>query len=278
MDEIQKELIEQSSGVLKEAYKDIVRPSAEPVGVMLSLLPRTIRLGLQKWERWIINGEESLRLTESALREKVKIIPEENLCVPEPYVAIPAIQQISYCYDSEDLRNLYANLLASSMNVDTKNSVHPGYVDIIKQLTPDEAKILNGLPPIASVYHPIVDIIRNLGEGRGDIEIVRNYTTVGNEICDNPENIGQYFDNLSRLKLVSIPEDRHLMDDRSYDEIRNAKSVKSILEQPTPEGTSYSLRKKYFYVTDFGVGFMKCCLDRRDVGIGIKTENEQNMD
>lgn len=69
---INDELIKQPSCVLTEAYKDLVRPSAEPVGAMLSLLPRTIRLGLSKWEKWIINGEESLRLTAQAVQEKVE--------------------------------------------------------------------------------------------------------------------------------------------------------------------------------------------------------------
>ena len=108
MDELQKTLLEQSNGVLEEVYKDLGRPSVQPIGVVLSLLPRTIRLGLRKWEKWVINGEESLRLTAEALSERVKQIPEDKQCEPEPYVAIPAIQQIAYCWDSEDLRNMYA--------------------------------------------------------------------------------------------------------------------------------------------------------------------------
>ena len=100
MNEIIGKLAEESGGVLKKAYTDVVEPSAKPVGIMLSFLPRTIRLGLSKWEKWIINGEESLQLTAEALQEKVEKIPEEKQCEPEPYVAVPAIQQIAYCFDS----------------------------------------------------------------------------------------------------------------------------------------------------------------------------------
>ena len=45
-----------------------------------------------KWEKWIINGEESIRLTAEAVKEKAKEIPEDKLTEPEPYVAVPAIQ------------------------------------------------------------------------------------------------------------------------------------------------------------------------------------------
>ena len=80
MNEIIGKLAEESGGVLKKAYTDVVEPSAKPVGIMLSFLPRTIRLGLSKWEKWIINGEESLQLTAEALQEKVEKIPEEKPC------------------------------------------------------------------------------------------------------------------------------------------------------------------------------------------------------
>ena len=49
----------------------------------------------------------------------------EKIVEPEPYVAVPAIQAISYAMNSDELRNLYANLLAKSMIKDTKDTVHP---------------------------------------------------------------------------------------------------------------------------------------------------------
>ena len=45
MGEIEDEILEQTKGVAVEAYKDLVRPSAKPLGEILSLFPRTIRLG-----------------------------------------------------------------------------------------------------------------------------------------------------------------------------------------------------------------------------------------
>lgn len=61
---------------------------------------------------------------------------------PDPHIAVPALQYISYCMDNDELRDMYANLLANSMNKVVKNGVHPGFVEIIKQLSPDEARLL----------------------------------------------------------------------------------------------------------------------------------------
>ena len=140
-----KELLEQTKGVAVEVYKDLGRPVIKPIGEILGFLPRTLKLTLSGWEKWLINGEESLKLTAEAIKERLQAVPKEKLVEPEPYVAIPAIQQISFCQNSADLRDMYANLLVASMNADTKWDVHPAFVDIIKQLTPDEAKYLKSL-------------------------------------------------------------------------------------------------------------------------------------
>lgn len=74
----------------------------------------------------MINREESLRIVGDAVCEKMKYVPPEKQCVPEAYVAIPTMQQICLSQDSEELRDMYANLLAASMNTDTKDKVLPG--------------------------------------------------------------------------------------------------------------------------------------------------------
>ena len=136
------EIIGESKEVLGKVYDDIAHPTTKSIGNTLSLIPRTIGVWLGKWEKWIINGEYAIAETKKLLEEKLKNVPEEKIVEPEPYVAVPAIQQLSYSIDNPDLREMYANLLAASMNADTKWNVHPSFVDIIRQLTPDEAKLL----------------------------------------------------------------------------------------------------------------------------------------
>ena len=227
MDEFSKEIAKQTEGVLTEVYKDGLSQSVQPIGTVLSYLPRTIRLAFSKWEKWIVNGEESLKLTGELLREKISKIPEEKICEPESYVAIPAIQQISYCENSEDLRNLYANLLASSMNIDTKWNVHPSFVDIIKQLNPDEAKIMKNLVPNPMMTYPLVDVRLNQKNSQGGLTLLTNFTDVSLEIIDNPGNICSYIDNLERLKLIEIPALLSLTDPKSYENIKESTLLKN---------------------------------------------------
>ena len=217
--EIEKEIFQQTKGgVAVEVYKDVLRPVVKPIGDILGFLPRTLKLTLSGWEKWLINGEESLKLTAEAIKEKVQKIPEEKLVEPEPYVAIPAIQQISYCQNNGDLRDLYANLLTASMNIDKKWQVHPSFVDIIKQLTPDEAKIIKSIPSYKNNIMPAIDVklMHKDQSTNGHQLYITNFTTFGLDIIENKENICSYIDNLIRLKILEIPPAYHLTDETLY--------------------------------------------------------------
>ena len=189
MDEISKEVLNQTKGVAVEVYKDVVSPSAKPIGEVLSFLPRTIKVAFGGWEKWLVNKEESIRLTADAIKKKVEQIPEDKLVEPEAHIAIPAIQQLCYCQDSEELRDLYANLLTSSMNADKKWQVHPAYVDIVKQLCPDEAKYLKAMPEYIIPTYPLIDVLFSVGEGaKGANPIVSNFTDYNLDKLEHPEN------------------------------------------------------------------------------------------
>ena len=254
------EVIKQSKDVLGKAYDDLAHPTAKSIGNTISFLPRTIGIWLSKWEKWIINGEESIRLTAEAVKEKAKEIPEDKLTEPEPYVAVPAIQQLSYCYDSEELRELYANLLVSSMNSDTKYKVHPAFVDIIKQMTPDEAKLLKVLPRDAIAYQPLMDVQVNLGPGKGHIALLHNFSNIGRDTCECPEQINSYLENLDRLEIITILNDIHVMDEKKYDPIRKDPYFAGFLNARVGEGMSVSEKRKSFHVTNFGLSFLNTCV------------------
>ena len=123
--DLAKAVAEETAG---KVYNDLAHPTAKATGQIISFIPRTIKLWLGKWEKWILNGEYAIKETEKLLAEKLKEIPEEKIIEPEPYIAVPAIQQLSYSLDSEELRGLYANLLASAMDKDFYGRIHPAFL------------------------------------------------------------------------------------------------------------------------------------------------------
>ncbi len=255
------QVIDQSSGVLEKAYDDLAHPSAKSLGNTLSLVPRTIGVWLGKWEKWVINGEESICLTAQAVQEKAKNIPEEKLTEPEPYVAIPAVQQLSYCYDSEELRELYANLLVSSMNVDTKHYVYPSFVDIIKQLSPMDAKVIEAMKQEQSPI-PVVTVRLNFKESKSFHELLIDYSIDLFQLFGDTSILSASLQNLDRLGIIKIRYDQVVKPDERYDVFYEDAEYKGLVASfQGKENTDITLSKGLIELTEFGKAFCKSCCE-----------------
>lgn len=243
-------------------YKDGVQPILEPVSKTVSLIPRTINAVLVPVEKWVLGREYNLAETKQMLEQKLNHFSPEQIVSPEAHIAVPAIQYISYCMDNIELKEMYANLLANSMLSFSKDGVHPAFVEIIKQLSPDEAKILryiykNGTLPTISVRY-------NNEEGAG-ITVLVNFSNVGELAeCERPLDVSKYFDNLMRLGLVKGGElFRKLVDESKYDVLKEHPFVidtaKSAEMQKDLNKVAYV--ESFIDMTPFGRAFCAICID-----------------
>jgi Abortive infection alpha len=76
------------------------------------------------------------------LAKRLERIPPENRATPNPRIAVPAIQALAYSFDEKIIREMFANLLEADSKVDRKGKAHPAFVQLIKQMTPLDAKVL----------------------------------------------------------------------------------------------------------------------------------------
>ena len=253
--------------IAKDAYADGGKPIVKPTGELVGLVPRAIKAALAPVEKWILQREYNVEETKRLLAEKLKNVPPELIQPPEAHVAVPALQYISYCMDNEELREMYANLLANSMNEVVKDGVHPGFVEIIKQLCPDEAKILRYM----STHNTIPTItLRYENEKGGGIVIVRNFSNVGELAqCESPTSTNEYFDNMIRLGLLEDSKAfSSLMEKELYDPLKNHRYILPHVEQAAFQTTDYNKAKfteGYMRLTDYGKSFCKICLSTSKV-------------
>ncbi|MBE7014678.1 MAG: DUF4393 domain-containing protein [Ruminococcaceae bacterium] len=254
--------------IAKDAYNDAGKPIAKPTGELMGLVPRAIKAALSPLEQWILQKEYNVAETKRLLEKKLENISPDLIESPEPYIAVPTLQYISYCMDNEELRDMYANLLANSMNKVVKNGVHPGFVEIIKQLSPDEAKILRYLHS-----NPLVPVIgiRVHKKPKGTVVVEHLFTNI-TELC-GCENIGdyqKYVDNLTRLGLVNIPQDECLSDKRKYETLTNhpyilrRKSELEILESVS----KVDFVEGHIELTHLGTSFCSICLETHRTVVG----------
>lgn len=198
-----------------ELYHDGFQPAVQEGGKLLARIPRAINAAFSGLDKWILGKEYNIEETKKLLAEKLATVEPEKIVEPEAYVAIPALQAISYSMNSEELRNLYANLLAKSMNSDTKDSVHPAYVDIIKQMSPNDANIFKII--YETELTPLINLSVALNTGgynyhTNHISWITSYSY---------DSTCLVLDNLVRLGLIQIPADLHYSADSAYDLIRH---------------------------------------------------------
>lgn len=133
--------IEDTLKTVPALYENTLQPAVQEFRKFLARIPRTANVFLFNLDNWILNRQHIIEETKKLLKQKLENVDPDKLVTPEVYIAIPAIQAISYSMNCNELRNLYANLLAKAMNADTKDSVHPSFIEIIKQMTPIDAQI-----------------------------------------------------------------------------------------------------------------------------------------
>ncbi|PPK77493.1 uncharacterized protein DUF4393 [Lacrimispora xylanisolvens] len=250
---------------IPELYDDALKPSAQESGKLLARIPRAINAVFADLDKWILNKEYSIEETKKLLSYKLENISPEKIVTPEPYVAIPAIQAISYSMDSKELRNLYANLLAKSMNIDTKAYVHPSFVEIIKQMSPIDARILNEMPSNKTL--PYV----NLSSTEYDSEVKtinlnfisrRSFPYVTYIDFTDYETVNLSLGNLSRLGLT---ETRFAQQEPVPQKIKKSPHYnlcKTELETfLTNSKWRYEEQLLFLCLTSFGMGFYNVCIE-----------------
>ncbi len=231
----------------------------------MGLVPRAIKSALLPLEKWVLQKEYNVAETKKLLEEKLKNIPPESIESPEPYIAVPTMQYISYCMDNAELRDMYANLLANSMNKVVKNGVHPGFVEIIKQLSPDEAKILAYMSNNERI--PTISVKANKYTG-GFADLINSFTNIAEYCnCENPTDYEKYIDNLVRLGLLLRSNNEWIADDSLYEPLNAHPFITGlqlqILSNPeiNKEVKNIELAKGYIKLTSFGKSFCFVCLN-----------------
>lgn len=238
-------------------YDDAIHPSASETGKLVGRIPRLINAALAPLDCWILNREYHIEKTKQLLEESLKNVDPEKIVPPEPYVAVPAIQALSYSMDSDELRSLYANLLAKSIYTDTKDSVHPAFSEIIKNLSPLDCRVFEFITQ--SKYHEIGFYEFRIGSvGSSSYHVAFPYVT--DITIAGVNKIASSINNLSRNMLIN-PTDFYYDDDSRYVGIRNTDFYKSFSDLYSSHPNNEELRpqKKSIKLTPFGKSFYDIC-------------------
>ncbi|MDA3837675.1 MAG: DUF4393 domain-containing protein [Candidatus Delongbacteria bacterium] len=237
------------SEIVPEVYHDMLQPAVRQVGnglltvakaVCLSLAP----LELSVWGYGQIKEWLSIRVTSILADRKIEKIQLAKLSIAGPLVA-----QMIFAKDELGIKEMYASLLASSMD-SNNDSAHPSFVSIIQQLTSDEAKILNYIAHLSEKEQHLSEDNSALGYVKHSvIKQFRDWCSKAN--IDNVSNSNTYMDNFIRLRI--------------FNQVNGniSKALPSLINTIAGDLGGIS-NSEYMYIelTNYGKQFLDTCVEK----------------
>lgn len=243
-------------------YDDLIRPVAKQLGKTLEVVGRAVNVALSPITGLVWGGEQIQAYLSGALSNRLKDVPPEDIVPPKPNVAGPAIEALRFTGHEESLSDMYANLLATAMNKSTADGAHPAFVEIIKQFTPDEAKLMAFF--LEPRPFPLVNVRALKTGAAGGVTIANSLSLFGEQAkLENHSAVPSYLNNLSRLGLISLP-DSHYTEGSLYDELEASEFVlqQVAIAERMPDRTSQLVRRGV-WLTNFGLQFGRACIMNR---------------
>lgn len=181
-------------------------PSAERFGQTLGTAVETFICN--PLDDWIKKCGERFEQKSKAAKEriitKIEEIPEENRKDPDLSIVGPAIDQMKFDLDKDDLVEMFANLISNSFD-SRSYGLHPAFASIISQLNTQDARLLKLLAksytalPIISVDVISTNSISPIPGYYSDCDRLREY-----KVETNAYSLESVIDNLERLKLAKL--------------------------------------------------------------------------
>ncbi|MDT0685235.1 DUF4393 domain-containing protein [Autumnicola psychrophila] len=189
--------------LVSKLYQDLLSKPSKKAGQALGTIVNVSNTVLWpiKWfnERTRLYFENNLKKYE----EKLEKVPEEEITPVPTEISNPILDRFSYVSNKE-LSDAFVKLLASASSSKKAKDAHPGFIQIIDRISPDEARILKYLATAIAI--PVVDIKHHNNPDNSTQYrlVIKGETGLKQKLILNwPDNLPIYFNNLESLGLIS---------------------------------------------------------------------------
>lgn len=252
--EINLDLTKTVENVYNDTLKEPLTSSSKAISTVLDFFHNTVMYPMQKYNLY---AEGKLQKFAKKIENEVKGIPDENLVYPRVNILGPTIEGLKYNLDEDYIRDYFTNILVADMDDRLQNKVLPSYIEIVKQLSRDDAEMLQFFKEKDINDEPIIKI--KYIYDNGGFHYVSN--NIG--LLYNGEDIilkAVILDNLSRLRLIELHFDEYRKDktlyDNTFEKIKLRDEFKILPNSVSELGYTKGLIK----VTEFGKNFIDICL------------------
>lgn len=206
-----------------------------------------------------IQKEAELESYKKSIISNLNKIPEENLRQPKLNLVGPAIEASKYYIGESVLRDMFAKLIANACDNSKADTVHPAFVECIKQMNPNDAILLTNLDGHGS----LVDYCLTFKQKAGIADIVAEGVHLSQKVPQYSQLNCLSISNLARLNIITY--DKLLSGDEILDYSMYENNIlyhqcqQTVLANPNIY-SQLTLKKYFFNVTAFGKAFKASCL------------------
>ncbi|MGF1806263.1 DUF4393 domain-containing protein [Aliivibrio sifiae] len=265
--EIDKSIVDVAKEVAVPFYNDALSPVSKEIGKGLESIACMVNSG-------IFLAEDCVQALTSVLRmtgEQLLCLPSERISIERPRVAVKIIEEARYVIGEPEVQQMFATLLAASMDKERANLVHPAYVEIIRQLDPDEAKILKYMHQLDGKA-PTLQFTQSSQSNKHDEDRKLGVSTTMvsehvNLICEDSgctyiDNEGIYLANLKRLDLITGVSGNSFVKYDVHTRIKNSEKINKI-KQINPHINHYNYSNSMYVFTRLGRGLVNACFSQQ---------------
>lgn len=224
-----------------------------------------IKEAFEPVKKWISGEEYPFDRVVELLDDKLKNTPERLIVSPDANIAVDAVKYMCYSMESQELRDVYVNLLAAAMNKVACGGVHPAFVQIARELSEDEIKFLRHMAVSHSI--PVLSVVFEKENGE-ELEVVRDFSMVTKVAGCERENYGDlYVENLVRLGLVRKARPLQKLESSEYESLKADPHIVEYSSDKMVQLYGFDkcrLEESYIDLSVIGKSFCAVC-----VGLGL---------
>ena len=258
--EFEKESAKAIVEVFKGVIEDIVRPSSKSIGKNIGLMFDGAMGWLGCWgEKQKIEQQKSIENFKQNIELKISNISNENLKEPTMNIVGPAIESAKFYYEEKYYKEMFANLIAAACDKSKIDIIHPSYVEIIKQLSPRDAKLLNIFKYNSTYPMVTMNIKHEDGTITPYIQYLFDFKDRNQDFnMEEHSLLTPSLDNLVRLGLI-IKNNSIIELNYNYEEFRNNIFYSEFSKIKSSSQDKIEFTKYRLELSNFGAGFVNIC-------------------
>lgn len=200
--EIRADVSESANNLLSEPAKS----AGNTVSTIIDFFRNTVLLPMQKYN---IKAELNLKQYQKDLESNINQIPKDRQTEPDMNIWGQTMDSLKWNMgdDQEHIRNMFTKILSADIDKNTKNAVQPAFIEIVRQLTKDDARILADIfqkNPSINLYEKR-QYVRNVGGPKPrESFLIRRFLATTDKNAQLLEiDFELSLDNLKRLGIIN---------------------------------------------------------------------------